>query len=68
MEKQIKGQKVTHQNRLMERSRKRSLTIDDIPSPIEIDPASSLLELDSNTSSNIIDYFRLISDLSIHKL
>lgn len=68
MEKQIKGQKVTHQNRLMERSRNRSLTIDDIPSPIEIDPASSLLELDSNTSSYIIDYFRLISYLSIHKL
>lgn len=61
MEKQIKGQKVTHQNRLMERSRKRSLTIDDIPSPIEIDPASSLLELDSNTSSYIIDYFRLVN-------
>lgn len=61
MEKQIKGQKVTHQNRLMERSRNRSLTIDDIPSPIEIDPASSLLELDSNTSSYIIDYFRLVN-------
>lgn len=61
MKKQIKGQKVTHQNRLMERSRKRSLTIDDIPSPIEIDPASSLLELDSNTSCYIIDYFRLVN-------